>query len=150
VSLKYTETLRGSWFRVETPDDVRLCEVAVGVTLHRPKRISRKVPAELTGTATFEGLATAVPIQGDLLFQVSRPRRIHYTFALTTDDGRTLQFRGDKNASLMRPIYSATTLFGSLFDGDKAVAMVRLQFDLRRDLVAFLQSVAREHDDNRP
>ena len=145
MSLVYTETLRGSYFLVEAPDDVRSCEVAVHVNLPRPKGNVEEAEAQMTGTATFDGLAEQAPITGRLRVRWIRPRRVSYEFTLTTTDGRTLQFRGAKHPSLLRPLYTATTLWGTLHDGDAALAMVSLHFDLRRDLVAFLQSLDRLH-----
>ena len=146
MSLEFTETLRGSYFLVEAPDDVRLCEVAVSVSMSRPRKLVRRLDAQLAGTATFDQLATAVAIQGSLRFEAARPRRVSYEFGFVGEDGRVLAFRGAKHPSLLRPLYSATTLWGSLFAGDRAIAMVRLHFDLRRDLVAFLQSLSRQLD----
>ncbi len=146
VSLHFTETLRGSYFLVESPDDVRLCEVQVQVRLQRPRALERRFVAAMTGSTSFDGLCAAVPIEGQLRFELVRPRRVSYEFAFVSQDGRILHFRGAKHPSLMRPLYSATTLWGTLSEGERAIAMVRLHFDLRRDLVAFLQSVAREAD----
>ena len=50
MSLHYTETLRGSYFLVETPDDVRACEVSINVRLPRPKGRVHEFEAEMTGT----------------------------------------------------------------------------------------------------
>lgn len=149
MSLLFTETLRGSYFRVETPDDVRLCEVAVQVRMSRPRALERRFEAVMTGSATFDGLAAAAPIDGQVVFELLRPRRVTYEFTFADQDGKTLRFRGAKHPSLMRPLYSATSLWGSLFDGQQAIAMIRLHFDLRRDLVAFLQSLVRDADAQR-
>ncbi len=143
MSLVFTETLRGSYFEVDQPAVTRLCEVYIDVTLPRPTGSVRVIDAEMTGTATFEHLASHQPIRGRLQLKLSRPRHVSYTFEVQTDDGRTVQFAGAKHPSLMRPIYSATTLWGTLSEGGVPRAMVRLHFDLRRDLVAFLQSVGR-------
>lgn len=146
MSLHFTETLRGSYFLVDAPDDVRVCEVQVQVRLPRPKALERRFQAAMTGSTSFEGLCASVPIEGQLRFEMVRPRRVSYEFAFVSQDGRMLRFTGAKHPSLMRPLYSATTLWGTLCEGERAIAMVRLHFDLRRDLVAFLQSVAREAD----
>ncbi len=144
MSLVFTETLRGSYFLVDAPDDVRVCEVQVVVHLSRPRALVRRVDGPISGSATFAGLATHAPIEGALRVETVRPRRVSYEFVFATTQGKTRCFRGAKHPSMMRPLYSATTLWGSLFDGDRAIAMVSLHFDLRRDLVAFLQSVERE------
>lgn len=144
MSLVFTETLRGSYFLTDAPDDVRLCEVAIGVRASRPRGKQRTVDGTITGLATFDRLAAGVPIRGTFSFQSARPRRVTYEFTFADAQGRTLLFRGAKHPSLLRPIYSATTLWGSLFSGDQAVAMVRLHFDLRRDLAVFVASLTRE------
>lgn len=123
---------------------MRLCEVTVIVAVSRPRTLVRRMDAVMAGSATFDQLAVAAPIQGSLCFEAVRPRRVSYEFAFEGADGRSLSFRGAKHPSLLRPLYSATTLWGSLFEGDRPIAMVRLHFDLRRDLVAFLQSLARQ------
>ena len=147
MSLHYTETLRGSYFLVESPDDVRTCEISVNVQLPRPKGNVEEVEAEMTGNASFDRLADQVPIAGTLRMRWVRPRRVDYQFAFCTDDGRTLQFRGAKHPSLLRPLYTATTLWGTVHEGERALAMVSLHFDLRRDLVAFLQSLDRQRSE---
>lgn len=144
MSLLYTETLRGSYFLVENPDVVRTCEVAVNVKMPRPRDGVTEVEAEMTGSATFDLLAEQAPIAGMLRIRWIRPRRVSYEFAFTANDGRTLQFRGAKHPSLLRPLYTATTLWGTLHENERALAMVSLHFDLRRDLVAFLQSLDRQ------
>ncbi|MBI5610006.1 MAG: hypothetical protein HY902_14120 [Deltaproteobacteria bacterium] len=146
MSLVFTETLRGSYFEVDQPAITRLCEVFIHVRLPRPTGAMRVVEAEMTGTATFERLATQQPIRGQLRLQLARPRHVSYAFQVQTDDGRTLQFAGAKHPSLMRPVYSATSLWGTLSEAGVPRAMVRLHFDLRRDLVAFLQSLGRTAD----
>lgn len=144
MSLLYTETLRGTYFLVDTPDDVRTCEVSVHVNLPRPAGVIEHAEARMSGTATFDGLVEQAPIAGTLRVRWIRPRRVSYEFTFTAADGRTLEFRGAKHPSLLRPLYTATTLWGTLHAGEQAVAMVSLHFDLRRDLVAFLQSLDRQ------
>ena len=147
MSLHYTETLRGSYFLVDTPDDVRTCEVSVNVRLPRPKGRVEEVEAEMTGAASFDRLTDSAPIAGVLRMRWVRPRRVDYEFTFSTADGRTLLFRGAKHPSLLRPLYTATTLWGTVHEGDRAIAMVSLHFDLRRDLVAFLQSLDRQRSE---
>lgn len=144
MSLQFVETLRGSYFLVERPDDRRVCEVAVHVRLARAALRDRPIEAEMGGTATFDGLASAQPIAGHVRLQFDRPRQVLYAFDFRADDGRALHFGGAKHPSLMRPIYAATTLWGTLSHDGAPLGMVRLHFDLRRDLVAFFQSIARE------
>ncbi len=144
MSLVFTETLRGSYFLVDAPDDVRLCEVTGSLRVSRHRNKQRTIDGTISGQATFDRLAAGVPIRGSVSFHSQRPRRVTYEFSFADASGRTLLFRGAKHPSLMRPIYSATTLWGSLFDGDQAVAMVRLHFDLRRDLAVFVASLTRE------
>ncbi|MSQ81312.1 MAG: hypothetical protein EXR77_00085 [Myxococcales bacterium] len=145
MSLVFVETLRGSYFLIEKPDDRRICEVAIHIKVNRIDAKRGEFKAEMGGHATFDKLATRAPIAGQTQLMFGRPRQVAYSFELTADDGRLLQFSGAKHPSLLRPIYSATTLFGTLSHLGLPMAMVRLQFDLRRDLVAFLQSVARDH-----
>ena len=147
MSLHYTETLRGSYFLVETPDDVRACEVSINVRLPRPKGRVHEFEAEMTGSATFDQLANQVPIDGSLRMRWIRPRRVDYQFTFLTNDGQPLLFRGAKHPSLLRPLYTATTLWGTVHEGERAIAMVSLHFDLRRYFVAFLQSLERQRDE---
>lgn len=144
MSLHYTETLRGSYFLVESPDDVRTCEVSIHVRMPRPKGLAQEVEAEMTGAATFDRLADQAPISGSLRMRWVRPRRVDYQFSFSANNGQTLLFRGAKHPSLLRPLYTATTLWGTVHENDRAIAMVSLHFDLRRDLVAFLQSLDRQ------
>lgn len=143
MSLVFTETLRGSYFEADAPDRARVCEVAVRVQMPRPRGVVRTIEASLSGTATFESICTASPLAGHLQVSLARPRQVRYAFDWTADDGRLLAFAGAKHPSLLRPVYAATTLWGTVSCGGVPWAMVRLQFDLRRDLVAFLQSVQR-------
>ena len=145
MSVSFVETLRGSYFLIERPDDRRVCEVAIAIKLSRSAAKERQIVAAMTGHATFDQLASHQQIAGQCTLQFSGQRQVAYCFDLTADDGRALHFAGAKHPSLMRPIYAATTLWGTLSHQGIALAMVRLQFDLRRDLVAFFQSVAREH-----
>ncbi len=142
----FVETLRGSYFEVDQPEVTRVCEVAVHVKLRRPTGWQDVIEAELSGTATFEKLATQRPITGVLRIQLRQPRHVTYLFTMQGDNGQTFHFSGAKHPSLMRPIYTATTLWGTLSEGTTAKAMVRLHFDLRRDLVAFVQSLRRPTD----
>ncbi len=146
MSLQWTETLRGSYFLVDSPDNVRPCEVRIHIVLHRPRGLERQIDAQMTGDCTFDGLSEQAPIDGLLRVQIARPRRVSYSFEFKDKNAEALRFQGAKHPSLLRPLYSATTLWGSLFRGDRAIAMVALHFDLRRDLVAFVQSVIREAD----
>lgn len=143
MSLSFIETLRGSYFLIERPDHRRVCEVAIRVTLNRSAAEGRQIVAAMTGHATFDQLATHQPIEGHTTLRFTGQRQVAYSFDLVDDTGRKLQFAGAKHPSLMRPIYAATTLWGTLSHQGVPLAMVRLQFDLRRDLVAFFQSVAR-------
>lgn len=142
----FVETLRGSYFEVDNPEVTRVCEVAVHVKLRRPTGWQDVIEAELAGTATFEKLATQRPIAGVLRIQLRQPRHVTYLFEMQGDNGQSLAFSGAKHPSLMRPIYAATTLWGTLSENDTAKAMVRLHFDLRRDLVTFIQSLRRPAD----
>lgn len=142
----FVETLRGSYFEVDQPEVTRVCEVAVHVKLRRPSGWQDVIEAELSGTATFEKLATQRPISGVLRIQLRQPRHVTYLFDMQSDNGQTLHFSGAKHPSLMRPIYAATTLWGTLNEGATPKAMVRLHFDLRRDLVTFIQSLRRPSD----
>ncbi len=146
MSLAFTEILRGSYFLVESPDVRRVCEVAIHLRISRSALGSPEFSAEMTGHASFDRLVGHAPIAGQAQVRFGRPRLVAYAFEFAADDGRVLQFTGAKHPSLMRPIYSATTLWGTLSHQGAPVAMVRLHFDLRRDLVAFLQSVAREQN----
>jgi hypothetical protein len=141
--LHFRETLRGSYFCVDAQDDVRVCEVVLDIRMPRSRMDRKRAHATMEGAATFDGLAEAAPLAGSLTLDLVRPRRVSYEFAFQSRDGRTLRFQGAKHPSLLRPLFSATTLWGTVFEADKAVAMARLHFDLRRDLVAFLQSLAR-------
>ena len=144
MSLGFTETLRGSYFLVESPDVRRVCEVAIQLKISRSAVRSPEIQAEMGGHASFDRLVAHAPIAGMARVRFGRPRLVAYAFEFVAADGRLMGFEGAKHPSLMRPIYSATTLFGTLSHQQLPVAMVRLQFDLRRDLVAFLQSVARD------
>lgn len=146
MSLTFTETLRGSYFLLESPETTRLCEVAVHMRVSRPRELVHAFDAELTGQATFDGLLEQAEITGQVHVELRRPRSVTYDFSVVAADGRVLRFQGSKHPSLLRPLYSATTLWGTLQDGDQALAMVRLHFDLRRDLAVFLQSLSREQD----
>ncbi len=146
MSLVFVETLRGSYFAIDHPDDVRVCEVAVRVQMPRPRGAVRQLEAQLGGTATLHGLCTASALNGRLRVSLARPRQVAYTFEFATDDGRTMTFGGAKHPSLMRPIYAATTLWGTLSCQGLPWGMMRLQFDLRRDLVTVLQSLQRPRD----
>ncbi len=143
MSVTFQETLRGSWFPVDRPDEARLCEVVLAIRVTRAGAKLQAAQGELSGMATFDGLATAAPVQGELRLEARAPRRLTYAFEFATADGRLLRFSGAKHVRLMRPIASATTLWGELVEQGHTIATVRLSFDVRRDFVAFLQSLRR-------
>ena len=144
MSLNFREILRGSYFCVDAQDAVRVCEVQLDIRMPRSHVDRRRAHATMAGSATFDGLCAGAPLVGSLVFDLRRPRRITYEFTFQADDGRSLRFQGAKHPSLLRPLFTSTTLWGTIFDGTTAIAMARLNFDLRRDLVTFLQSLARE------
>lgn len=146
MSLHFREILRGSYFRVDAQDDIRVCEVQLDIRVPRARIDRQRAHATMAGTATFDGLCAGAVLDGSLVFELRRPRRVTYEFSFQADDGRSLRFQGAKHPSLLRPLFTATTLWGTIFEGATPVAMVRLHFDLRRDLVAFLQSLVREAD----
>lgn len=145
MSLTFVETLRGSYFLVDEPAARRVCEVAITFTVQRSQATGSEVVAAMSGHASFEAIASRAELIGQATLRLSRPRHVAYAFDFVADDGRPLHFEGAKHPSLLRPVYAATTLWGTLSQQQRPLAMVRLHFDLRRDLVAFLQSIAREH-----
>lgn len=139
MGLSFEETMRGTWYLVGEPDEIRPCEFTVSAHLADLVSFVRGGLTTLRGSVTLDGLATRRPLEGTLEIAPLR-RRIRYAFTFSDDAGRALAFRGAKVPSPLRPVRTMTVLHGSVFEGDKVVARALLHFDIRRDLAPMLQS----------
>ena len=138
MSLVWRQTLRGSYFRVETPNEVHPCEVALSLCLDRTSLLGRQWRAAATGRLSLDGLADAAMVTGHLDVDLRWP--LHGRYDLRFAD---LQLRANVRPSPLRPIRSLTRFWGSLDQAGRTIALLHLHFDLRRDLAEMMQSLGR-------
>jgi hypothetical protein len=136
----FSEVMRGDYRRVVgSPADhamkltARLS--APGVRLPFTEQVW-----QLDGRLTMEGLVEDVPIRGTLDISPRNRRELVYDAGFAVD-GVPHRLRGVKRLRLRRPIESLTRMAVRVCDGQgREVAVGRLEFDLERDLLAFVRS----------
>lgn len=138
MSLVWRQTLRGSYFRVETPDEVHPCEIVLDLSLGRPPPRGQRWRAQASGRLSLDGLVDEVAVVGHLDISLRWP--LHGRYDLGVGD---MQLRASLRPSPLRPVRSLTRFWGSLDQGGKTIALLHLHFDLRRDLVEMMQSLGR-------
>ncbi len=138
MSLIWRQTLRGSYFLVETPDEVHSCELVLDLTLDRPPWQARQWQARADGWLSLDGLLEHAPVGGELLMRWWP--RASGSCDLRVGD---LQLRAAFRPSPLRPVRSLTRFWGSLDEGEHTIALLHLHFDLRRDLAEMMQSLGR-------
>ncbi len=138
MSLTWRQTLRGSYFRVETPDEVHPCELVLDLSLDRPAWHARQWQARADGRLSLDGLLEQAPVGGELLMRWWPPSTGRYD--LRVGD---MRLRAAFRPSPLRPVRSLTRFWGSLDEGEHTIALLHLHFDLRRDLAEMMQSLGR-------
>lgn len=138
MSLIWRQTLRGSYFRVETPDEVHPCEVALTLSLDRRALRGRHWRADASGRLSLDGLTDAAAVTGHLDVDLRWPPRGRYDLRFAD-----LQLRANVRPSPLRPVRSLTRFWGSLEQSGRTIALLHLHFDLRRDLAEMMQSLGR-------
>lgn len=138
----FREWLVGSYWLLDAPTDERALQVTLEA---EAPDLAAALPTKtwhLSGTVDAEGLATARPADGRVVFRVLEEGRILYRFAFATDDGRRCEFVGEKAWSALMPLDGVTLVTATLCDdGGQEFARATLRFDLRADWLRWLRSV---------
>lgn len=138
MSLTWRQTLRGSYFRVQTPDEVHPCELALDLRMERSALLGRSWRAEASGRLSLDGLADTDRVSGHLDVDLLWPPGGRYDLRFGD-----YQLRANVRPSPLRPVRSVTRFWGSLDQSGRTIALLHLHFDLRRDLAELMQSFGR-------
>lgn len=143
MSVRWRETLRGSYFTVEQPDSVHPGELWLDVELGLPAVASTRIVAEAQGRLTLDGLLADRVVQGQIIVHWLPRLRVSYELDVLPEAGdrSRLSLRAGLEPRVLRPLRSLTRLWGSLEDGGETIALVHLRFDVRRDLIESLHSL---------
>jgi hypothetical protein len=137
----FRETMSGSYWRLDAPIDERAIAFTIEARAADLRRFVRDKTWRITGTIDAEGLATARPLEGTLVFNLIDQRRLPYRFTFVGDDGRGYELSGQKEYSGLSPLESLTLLPASLYDAEgEELARATLRFDARSDLGRWLKS----------
>jgi hypothetical protein len=137
----FRETMSGIYWRLETPTEERAITFTIDAEARSVRRFVRDKTWSIKGTIDAEGLATARPLEGTLVFRLLDERRLPYRFSFTGDDGRSYELSGQKEWSGLAPVASMTLLPASLYGPDGVeLARATLRFDLRSDLGRWMKS----------
>ncbi len=98
-------------------------------------------PMTLTGTATLEGVAEAVPILEGSYLEIGIPlhRHLRYQVNFADGDGHQYRYYGQKTVSLLNIPKTMTTLEGRLYKDGQELGPGTLRFSLL-ELPRFLAS----------
>ena len=141
LGFSFRETMRGAYYWTDAPVDEHPLEFTLHVSTSSIRRFFRDRTWNLQGTVTADALATQSPLTGTLLFRLPDEHRLAYRFSFVADDGRKLEFRGQKDWTPLAPIASMTVLPASLYsEQGLELARATVHFALRNDLVGFLGS----------
>lgn len=142
IGLTFHETMRGHWYRLESPGDERPIEFTTIARVPRIADLLGNAVANLKGRVVADGLTAGAEFEGSLgLGALVRERRLPYAFSFRGDDGRKYRFDGAKEVELRDIPRTMTTLPAYLFDdAGNEVGRAILHFDLRGDLFKFLRS----------
>ncbi len=142
ILLEFTERMRGSWHRLNSPGNEQPVEFTGRATISRLSDVLGSTAAGFRGRVVAEGLTRGADFEGTLgVGALRREGRLPYAFSFVGEDKRNYRFDGAKEVSLLDPVRSMTVLPAYLFDdGGNEVGRAVLHFDLRTDLANFLRS----------
>jgi hypothetical protein len=139
--LEFWETMSGAYHFTDKPHEERPMSFTVHAKSPSLLRFLRHPEVEIEGEVFAPGLAKHRHVHGTLGMDVLRTRTLPYRFKFVGDDGRSYEFKGQKDVSPFALLETMTTLPGSIRD-DRGVevAVALLRFDARSDLLTFLRS----------
>jgi hypothetical protein len=139
--LRFQETMSGTYALSSAPNDRRRFSFEVEARADSWTDYLRTGRTHITGTLEAEGFADGVPLEGRLTLLPLTKRTIRYEFNFTANDGNPYRFAGQKSIRWRSPVTSFTYLPGAVYDSSgREVAVCKVYFNARRDLVRFLAS----------
>lgn len=140
-NLEFWETMAGAFHFVDKPERDLPMSFTIRAKSAPLLRFLRHPEVEIEGDIFAPGLANHRRVRGTLGMDVLRTRTLPYRFQFVGDDGKSYEFKGQKNVSPTALLETMTTLPGSICDEHgKEVAVALLRFDARSDLLTFLRS----------
>lgn len=144
-STTFTEVMAGP-IRLAGEEQERELRLELVVTAPGRLRLWADTEARMEGRVVCAGWADAA-VQGSMRIAPLAARRIRYSCAFTTTDGRHVHLDGWKSISYRHLQRSMTTLPVTAVDDEGVlVAGGVLRFDARRDLVRFLRGMRYRKD----
>ena len=142
IGFRFREHLRGTFWMLDAPFDERAIDIALEATSPPLHKIARDKKAKLRGRAELERTAHDVPVEGTLCFRWRDERVLRYEIAFTTDDGRHLRLRGDKDLGRwFAPGEAVSTLPASLYDEHgRELGRAVVRWDVRSEAAPLLKS----------
>jgi hypothetical protein len=133
--------MTGHYYLFADPLDERPVHFELDVKLPLARRLVLGRTADVRGTMTLEGLATARPLHGTLRFLFDQ-NRTPFDFVLTSDEGRTLRVRGQHDFIVTDAAGSMRNVPASLYDAEgEEIGRAVLRFDWRADIGKTLKSI---------
>ncbi len=140
-ALAYEEEMTGELSFIENPLELRPVELQVRIVLDSVAKLADQPIARVEGTIDIEGLADNRPIEGIVAYRFDE-RRVPYSFSFTTDDGRKLSFRAQKDFSIFRVGEFIGHLDGTLYEeGPRELARLALRRPVLRGITSFIKSL---------
>ncbi len=141
IGFSFRETMRGHFYWLKQPMEEKSLVFSLSARAGHLRRFLVDKTCDVDGHVDAEGLAEQAPLNGTLRLTLLDERRLPYRFTFAGKDGRTYEFRGQKDISVLDPVVTMTTLPASLYDdGGAEVARATVYFDVKRDLRSFLRS----------
>ena len=145
IGLSFRETMSGG-YHLSSPDGGaasadRPMFFTVKVHLASLGSLLRTPLFEIEGAVFAEGLADHRPLRGTLNIDPVRAKVLVYMFRFEGNDGAQYEFQGRKTLGSGDLLHAMTVLPGTIHDASgKEVARALLRFDVRSDILKFLQS----------
>lgn len=150
VGFELSESLSGSWYRLDEPCNDRAIETRLRLGVGRDgfRRFLRERRIDVRGTIYIEGLAEGDgdrrgrPLFGTVTWRLFDQRRVPYDLELEGDDGKHYRLRGQRDFFVHDPLDSLTILPATLYDDAGAeIGRATLRFDARTELPVTLKSI---------
>lgn len=142
AGFRFEETMRGTYYLLERPEDERAMEFSIEARVDNLRRFALDPTARIRGVVTLEGLCKHANLDGTLGLKLLKENRLPYDFTFTAEDHKKYRVRGEKNFMPAGIISSLTTLPASLYDeADREIGRATLRFDLRSDWRKLLWSI---------
>ena len=142
LGFSFRESLSGSYWLLEAPTDERVIAFAVEATAHDVRAFARDKTWRIDGTIDVEGIASAAPVHGRIVFRLFEERRISHQLEFAGDSGARYELIGQQEFIGLSPIESLTLLPASLCDDrGEEIGRATLRLDLRRDWALWIKSL---------